>query len=92
MFFAGARPLKESTADSGLEDNSRWLVLELACVSNNGMSRDRPPHAEIGGEVAESLFWRVMEFFMAGGNYPVAGVPLPDRFAAAVDAEIAAAK
>jgi hypothetical protein len=34
----------------------------------------------------------VMELFMAGGNYPVAGVPLPDGFAAAVDAEIAAAK
>ena len=34
----------------------------------------------------------VMELFMAGGNYAAAGVPLPKDFAAAVDAEIAAAK
>ena len=34
----------------------------------------------------------VMELFMAGGNYAVAGVPLPAGFSAAVDAESAAAK
>jgi hypothetical protein len=34
----------------------------------------------------------VMEIFMAGGNYAVAGVPFPSGFAAAVDAEIAGAK
>jgi hypothetical protein len=34
----------------------------------------------------------VMELFMAGGNYAVAGVPFPAGFPAAVDAEIAAAK
>ncbi len=32
----------------------------------------------------------VMEVFMAGGNYPVSSVPFPDRFPAAVQAEIAA--
>jgi hypothetical protein len=44
-----------------------------------------------------AIAWRdrwnsVMELFMAGGNYPVAGVPFPNGFPAAVDAEIAAAK
>jgi len=44
-----------------------------------------------------SIAWRdrwnsVMELFMAGGNYPVAEVPFPKEFAAAVEAEIAAAK
>lgn len=34
----------------------------------------------------------VMELFMAGGNYAVAGVPVPKDLPAAVDAEIAAAK
>jgi hypothetical protein len=34
----------------------------------------------------------VMEIFMAGGNYAVAGVPFPAGFTPAVDAEIAAAK
>jgi hypothetical protein len=34
----------------------------------------------------------VMELFMAGGNYPVSGVPFPAGFPAAVEAEIAAAK
>jgi hypothetical protein len=34
----------------------------------------------------------VMELFMAGGNYAASGVPFPDTFASAVDAEIAAAK
>lgn len=34
----------------------------------------------------------VMEIFMAGGNYAVAGVPFPAGFQAAVDGEIAAAK
>lgn len=33
----------------------------------------------------------VMEIFMAGGNYAVAGVPFPSRFPAAVQAEIEAA-
>ncbi len=32
----------------------------------------------------------VMELFMAGGNYPAAGVPFPKDFPAAVDAEMAA--
>jgi hypothetical protein len=34
----------------------------------------------------------VMELFMAGGNYAASGVPYPAGFAAAVDAEITAAK
>jgi hypothetical protein len=34
----------------------------------------------------------VMELFMAGGNYATSDVPFPKDFAAAVDAEIAAAK
>lgn len=34
----------------------------------------------------------VMELFMAGGTFAVAGVPFPTNFAAAIDAEIAAAK
>jgi len=34
----------------------------------------------------------VMELFMAGGNYAVAGVPLPSGFFAVVDLEVAAAK
>jgi nanoRNase/pAp phosphatase (c-di-AMP/oligoRNAs hydrolase) len=34
----------------------------------------------------------VMELFMAGGNDAASGVPFPDTFASAVDAEIAAAK
>jgi hypothetical protein len=34
----------------------------------------------------------VMELFMAGGNYAVSEIPFPNRFPAAVDAEIAAAK
>ncbi|GAC1421377.1 MAG: hypothetical protein NVSMB6_23050 [Burkholderiaceae bacterium] len=33
-----------------------------------------------------------MEIFMAGGTYPAAGVPFPNDFPAAVDAEITAAK
>jgi hypothetical protein len=33
-----------------------------------------------------------MEIFMAGGNYAASGVPFPNGFPAAVDAEIAAAK
>jgi hypothetical protein len=32
----------------------------------------------------------VMELFMAGGNYPVSGVPFPAGFPVAVEAEIAA--
>jgi hypothetical protein len=44
-----------------------------------------------------SSAWRdrwnsVMELFMAGGNYAATGVPLPERFQQAVQAEIAAAK
>ncbi len=34
----------------------------------------------------------VMELFMAGGNYAASGVPFPNGFPAAVDAEITAAK
>jgi hypothetical protein len=34
----------------------------------------------------------VMELFMAGGTFAVAGVPFPANFPAAIDAEIAAAK
>ena len=34
----------------------------------------------------------LMELFMAGGNYAASGVPFPNGLAAAVDAEIAAAK
>ena len=34
----------------------------------------------------------VMDLFMAGGGYAASGVPFPDGFPAAVDAEIAAAK
>ena len=34
----------------------------------------------------------VMELFMAGGNYAVSGVPFPNSFQAAVEAEITAAK
>jgi hypothetical protein len=33
-----------------------------------------------------------MELFMAGGNHPAFGVPLPNGFAEAVQAEIAVAK
>jgi len=62
------------------------------------------PHAKTPAFTAEAdkfrhyaSAWRdrwdsVMELFMAGGNYAVAGVPFPARFPAAVDAEIAAAK
>jgi hypothetical protein len=62
------------------------------------------PHARSAAFSAESerfvryaIAWRdrwnaVMELFMAGGNYPVAGVPFPTGFPTAVDAEIAAAK
>jgi hypothetical protein len=44
-----------------------------------------------------AIAWRdrwnsVMELFMAGGNYPVAGVPFPSGFPDAVQAEIAAAR
>jgi hypothetical protein len=44
-----------------------------------------------------AVAWRdrwnsVMELFMAGGSYAASGVPSPAGFAAAVDAEIAAAK
>lgn len=44
-----------------------------------------------------AIAWRdrwnsVMELFMAGGNYPVAGVPFPTRFPDAVQAEIVAAR
>jgi hypothetical protein len=34
----------------------------------------------------------MMELFMAGGTYPVASVPLPDEFQAAVQQELAAAR
>jgi hypothetical protein len=62
------------------------------------------PHAKTAAFSAEAqrfqryaIAWRdrwnsVMELFMAGGNYPVAEVPFPQEFAAAVDAEMAAAK
>jgi len=44
-----------------------------------------------------AIAWRdrwnsVMELFMAGGNYPAAGVPFPDAFPDAVQAEIVAAR
>lgn len=44
-----------------------------------------------------AIAWRdrwnsVMEIFMAGGNYPAAGVPFPNGFPDAVQAEIAAAR
>jgi hypothetical protein len=60
------------------------------------------PHAKTAAYVAEadkfrnySSAWRdrwnsMMELFMAGGNYATSGVPFPDGFSAAVDAEIAA--
>lgn len=43
------------------------------------------------------IAWRdrwssVMELFMAGGNYPVAGVSFPSGFPVAVRAEIEAAR
>jgi hypothetical protein len=62
------------------------------------------PHARTSAFTAEAdkfrnyaSAWRdrwnsVMELFMAGGNYAVAGVPFPAGFRAAVDAEIAAAR
>ena len=42
-----------------------------------------------------AIAWRdrwnsVMELFMAGGNYPVAGVPFPQEFLSAVKAELEA--
>lgn len=44
-----------------------------------------------------AIAWRdrwnsVMELFMAGGNYPLAEVPFPREFAAAVNLEIAASQ
>jgi hypothetical protein len=44
-----------------------------------------------------AIAWRdrwnsVMELFMAGGNYPAAGVPFPNGFPGAVQAEILAAR
>jgi hypothetical protein len=44
-----------------------------------------------------AIAWRdrwnsVMELFMAGGNYPAAGVPFPNGFPGAVQAEIVAAR
>jgi hypothetical protein len=62
------------------------------------------PQAKTAGFVSEgdkfrnyAPAWRdrwnaVMELFMAGGNYAAAGVPFPDGFSAAVEAEIAAEK
>ena len=44
-----------------------------------------------------AIAWRdrwnsVMELFMAGGNYPAAGVPFPDGFPDAIQAEIVGAR
>jgi hypothetical protein len=62
------------------------------------------PHAKTPAFTAEADKFRncasawgdrwnsVMELFVAGRNYAVAGVPFQARFPAAVDAEIAAAK
>jgi hypothetical protein len=62
------------------------------------------PSAKTPGFMAEgdkfrnyASAWRdrwnsVMELFMAGGNYAASGVPYPAGFAAAVEAEITAAK
>jgi hypothetical protein len=61
------------------------------------------PHAKTASFKAEAdefrhyaIAWRdrwnsVMELFMAGGNYPVAEVPLPKEFEGAVEAEMEAA-
>lgn len=61
------------------------------------------PHAKTAAFKSETdkfrhyaIAWRdrwnsVMEFFMAGGNYPAAGVPFPGDFSEALSKEIAAA-
>src|SRR5208282_667703 len=58
VLFAGARSLEDATAAPRLENNGFGRVLEIARVGDNGLSGDRPPHADIGGEVAESFFRR----------------------------------
>jgi hypothetical protein len=58
VFFTGTRPLEDATADTRFEDDSRGLVFELTRIGDNGMSGGGPPHAEVGSEKSESLFWR----------------------------------
>src|SRR5476649_1931154 len=58
VLFAGASPLEDAIADTWLEDHSRWLILELARLSYDGVSGGGPPHAEIDSEVAESFLAR----------------------------------
>ena len=77
-----------------LAENNTALVTLIAAYS---------PHAKTAAITSEAnkfrnyaVAWRdrwnsVMELFMAGGNYPTAGVPFPEAFPEAVKAEIAAA-
>jgi hypothetical protein len=58
VLITGTRPLEDATADTRFEDDSRGLVLELTRIGDDGGGGGGPPHAEVGGEKSESLFWR----------------------------------
>jgi hypothetical protein len=92
----------------GVPKNAQMKLRLDALAENNTaivtLVKAYAPHARTPAFTAEgdkfrnyAAAWRdrwnsVMELFMAGGNYPVSGVPFPAGFPGAVEAEIAAEK
>jgi len=78
-----------------LAENNTAIVTLIKAYSPNAKTPVFTMEADKFRNYASA--WRdrwnsVMEIFMAGGNYAAAGVPFPNNFLEAVQAEIAAAK
>jgi hypothetical protein len=81
--------------DQLAENNTAIVTLIKAYASHAAKTSAFTSEADKFRNYASA--WRdrwssVMEIFMAGGNYAVAGVPFPAGFPAAVEAEMVAAK
>jgi hypothetical protein len=76
-----------------LAENNTALIALLAAYTPHARTSAFAPAADRFRTYAVAWCDRwnsVMELFMAGGDYPTAGVPFPDSFSEAVRAEIAA--
>jgi hypothetical protein len=78
-----------------LAENNTAIVALIKAYAPRAKTRAFTAEADKFRNYASA--WRdrwnsVMELFMAGGNYPVSGVPFPNGFPEAVQAEISAQK
>jgi hypothetical protein len=77
-----------------LAENNTAIVTLIKAYSPHAKTAEFKSEADKFQRYA--IAWRdrwnsAMEFFMAGGNYPAAGIPFPNEFPRTVRAELAAA-